>query len=617
MRKLLLAVPLLLVALLLQLTVLNGLQLPGGGVPDLVLVMVACLALAVGPVPGMVIGFVAGLAVDLAPPGSPVIGQYTLVFCLVGWACGRLWLTASRSAVRAVASLVVVIAAAEIFLAGLARALDQVTVSHARHVLPYSIVYDLLICPFVLYLVLLACSWVDGGLVAGQEAGGLLPGPARLAARRAAKKAQKPAPLQPQLRRAAARHHDAWLSATPRPVSGIRHLSAPHGARLRPGRGVAGSASGYAYHSAGSGSAGLAATPVRLKLTGGRRGDGLVGSAPGAPRLAGRHPGLLTGAGGSRAFRPHGGLPGGSAATVYTASPVPLRRPAAPKFSNYRGEGGLARYVNGNGSRRPTAVPRLRFGSARSPAVMPARSAPVPRLRFGGARSLAVSPARQTSVPRLRFGGARSLAVSPARSTAVPRLRFGGARSLAVSPARSTAVPRLRFGASKSALISPSRPAPAPRVDFRSHQRTPSRYRPAEPRFRAHAPAPRTSALAAGAMNGGSLDQQVFRAIRRNAASPRLRLASRRYSTGMLGGTGRGPTAGAGGHRQAVPHFRAHSSARRGSGPGRKAPKFGYGRRSVFKFLAAKHIGGRWLASRRAGSRSEVWIISRRPGGLG
>jgi rod shape-determining protein MreD len=573
MRKLLLAVPLLVIALLLQLTVLNGLQLPGGGVPDLVLVLVACFALAAGPVPGMLMGFVAGLAVDLAPPGSPVIGQYTLAFCLAGWACGRLWLTAGRSAVRAVVYLAVVIAAAECFIAGLARALDQVTVTHARHVLPYSIVYDVLICPFVLYLVLLACSWVDGGLVAGQEAGGLLPGPARLAARRAARKAQPRAPLQPQLRRAAARQHDAWLSATPRPVSGIRHLSAPHGARLRPGRGVAGSASGYARHPAGS--AGLAPAPARLKLTGARRGDGVVGSAPGAPRLAGRHPGLLPGAG-RRAFRPHGGLPGGSAATVYGASPVPLRRPAEPKFSNYRGEGSLTRYLDGagNGTRRPG------------------------------------------SVPRLRFGGARSAAISPARPAAVPRLRFGGARSAAISPARSPAVPRLRFGAGKTALISPSRPVPAPKVDFRTHQRAHSRYRPAEPRFRAHAAPHRTAAVAAGAMSGGVMDQQVFRSIRRNAPTPRLRLASSKNSAGMLGGTGRGPAAAASGQRQAVPRFRGHSVTRRSSGPGRKTPKFGYGRRSVFRFLTAKHIGGRWLTGRRAGSRSDVWIISRRPGGL-
>ncbi len=570
MRKLLLAVPLLVVALLLQLTVLNGLQLPGGGVPDLVLVLVACLAMATGPVPGMLIGFVAGLAVDLAPPGSPVIGQYALAFCLVGWACGRLWLTAGRSALRAVVWLAVVIAAAECFIAGLARALDQVTVTHLRHVLPYSIAYDVLISPFVLYLVLLACSWVDGGLVAGQEAGGLLPGPARLAARRAARKAQPRAPLQPQLRRAAARHHDAWLSATPHAVSGIRHLSAPHGARLRPGRGVAGSASGYVHHPAGSASAGLAAAPVRLRLTGGRRGDGVVGSAPGAPRLAGRHPGLLPGA--SRSFRPRGGVPGGSAATVYGASPVQLRRPATPRFSNYRGESSLTRYVDGAGIRRPTSVPRLKLGAARSPAA------------------------------------------SPARSTAAPKLRFGTARSPAITPARTAAVPKLRFSTGKTALISPSRPVPAPRVDFRSHQRVQSRYRPAEPRFRAHASTHGSAALSAGAMSGGALDQQALRAIRRNAPTPKLRLASSRNSAGMLGGTGRGPAAA---QRQAAPRFRAHSASRRASGPpGRKTPKFGYGRRSVFKFLAAKHIGGRWLAGRRAGSRSDVWIISRRPGGL-
>ena len=36
----------------------------------------------------MITGFAAGLALDIAPPGSGYIGEYALVLCLVGWACG-------------------------------------------------------------------------------------------------------------------------------------------------------------------------------------------------------------------------------------------------------------------------------------------------------------------------------------------------------------------------------------------------------------------------------------------------------------------------------------------------------------------------------------------------
>ena len=93
MRKAWLPPVLIFIGILVQLTVLDGLRLPGGGVPDLVLVLVAALALAQGPLAGLVIGFAAGLCLDLAPPGSALIGQYALVFCLVGWVagCAMIW----------------------------------------------------------------------------------------------------------------------------------------------------------------------------------------------------------------------------------------------------------------------------------------------------------------------------------------------------------------------------------------------------------------------------------------------------------------------------------------------------------------------------------------------
>jgi rod shape-determining protein MreD len=545
-RKLLVAVPLLVIALLLQLTVLNGLQLPGGGVPDLVLVLVAAIALSSGPVPGMIIGFAAGLAIDLAPPGSPVIGLYALVFCLLGWACGRLRGLAARSAVQSVALLAVAIAVAECLAAALGHAVApaQVTLSQIRHVLPYSILYDLLICPFVLYPVLLASSWLDHGLVAGQPADGLPPGPARLLERRARKKGQ-PAPHQPQLRRAAARSSDGWVGSAPHsPAS--QHLHVPASRPPSAARGVAGSASGYAHHGAGP-----AAAPVHVRLGSGRRGDARIASAPGAPRLAG-HPGQLA----RRAtFRPHGSMPGGSAAASFAAVPVSAGPSRSIRFRNYRGDAGLARSLRptGNGTALPAA----------------------------GGRS-----------PRLRLAGSVTPAISPAQPKAVPRLRLRGSLSPAIAAGRRVSTPKL---------------------DFRTHQHAPGRRKPAEPRFRGHAGPPRPTALAAGLASGGALDQQAFRAMRRRTATPRLKLASGRNAAGMLGGTGTGATRVHG--SAAVPRFRTHPAVRRSSGFARKSPRFGYGRRSLLSFLVGKRIGGRWLASRRVGSRSAVWMISRRPGG--
>ena len=113
MRRTLLAVGSLAVALVLQLVVLNGLHLPGGGVPDLVLLLVAVLAITGTPVRGMITGFAAGLALDIAPPGSAVLGEYALTLCLVGWAAGRMNRLVDRSALRALAGLAVVVALAE------------------------------------------------------------------------------------------------------------------------------------------------------------------------------------------------------------------------------------------------------------------------------------------------------------------------------------------------------------------------------------------------------------------------------------------------------------------------------------------------------------------------
>ena len=161
--------------IVLQLTVLNGLRLPGGGVPDLVLVLVCALAMAEGPLAGLIIGFAAGLSLDIAPPGSALIGQYALVFCLAGWAAGRLSSAAGRSALRSVVLLGGVVAAAEVLAAALARVLEpaQVTFAEVRDVLPATIGYDLVLCPFVLYLVLLASALLTDGLTAGLAGGGL------------------------------------------------------------------------------------------------------------------------------------------------------------------------------------------------------------------------------------------------------------------------------------------------------------------------------------------------------------------------------------------------------------------------------------------------------------
>ncbi|HEY2312241.1 MAG TPA: rod shape-determining protein MreD, partial [Streptosporangiaceae bacterium] len=85
-----LAIPVvLLLAVTFQLALVNRAPLPGGATPDLVLLAVAAIAVCTGPMTGMLAGFCGGLALDIAPPAAHLAGEYALVFCLVGYACGR------------------------------------------------------------------------------------------------------------------------------------------------------------------------------------------------------------------------------------------------------------------------------------------------------------------------------------------------------------------------------------------------------------------------------------------------------------------------------------------------------------------------------------------------
>ena len=75
------------VAVIVQYTLLSRLGLPGA-TPDLVVVCVVALALAMGPTQGAVAGFVAGVLVDLAPPGGTLLGVNAIVYIAIGFITG-------------------------------------------------------------------------------------------------------------------------------------------------------------------------------------------------------------------------------------------------------------------------------------------------------------------------------------------------------------------------------------------------------------------------------------------------------------------------------------------------------------------------------------------------
>ncbi len=86
-RQAVLIVGLLLGAVVVELTLLSRLGLPGA-TPDLLVVTIVAIALALGPTRGAVAGFVGGVLIDLAPPADTPIGVNSLVYLVIGYITG-------------------------------------------------------------------------------------------------------------------------------------------------------------------------------------------------------------------------------------------------------------------------------------------------------------------------------------------------------------------------------------------------------------------------------------------------------------------------------------------------------------------------------------------------
>jgi rod shape-determining protein MreD len=151
-------------AVVVQLTVVNRLPLPGGDAPDLVLLLVAAVAVTSNPMIATLTGFAGGLALDIAPPVSHYAGEYALIFCLVGYLAARVMAAisaasggAERDPSIALAVMAAAAAAGEAGKAALGMLLSDpnVTGPVIRHVLPGAILYDLLLTPVVYWLVAL------------------------------------------------------------------------------------------------------------------------------------------------------------------------------------------------------------------------------------------------------------------------------------------------------------------------------------------------------------------------------------------------------------------------------------------------------------------------------
>ncbi|MFI0150896.1 rod shape-determining protein MreD [Streptomyces lydicus] len=173
-NRILLSAPLVVVALVIQVTVLARLQLPGA-VPDLLLLVVLGLALVYGHVAGALIGFFAGLLADVAPPSDHAIGRYALVLCVIGYVAG---LTKPDSGQHrsATVPLMVVIGAAigsTLMYAGVGSLVGDTAARHVGLIglLLSATLYDLLLAPFAVPLVMALARRTEHEALVGDGSG--------------------------------------------------------------------------------------------------------------------------------------------------------------------------------------------------------------------------------------------------------------------------------------------------------------------------------------------------------------------------------------------------------------------------------------------------------------
>lgn len=175
LNRIVLSAFLVVIAMVAQVSVLARLHLPGA-VPDLLLLTVLGLALCYGHVGGSLIGFFAGLLADIAPPADHAVGRYALVLCVVGYAAGLAKPETGQLRTAAGPMLAVIAAAVTTTLmyAGVGSLVGDTAGAHVGLVklLFTATVYDLLLAPFVVPLVMALARRFDHDPLTEDASGG-------------------------------------------------------------------------------------------------------------------------------------------------------------------------------------------------------------------------------------------------------------------------------------------------------------------------------------------------------------------------------------------------------------------------------------------------------------
>jgi rod shape-determining protein MreD len=145
-----LIVVLVLIAAVIDAVLFDPMNLPGSP-PNLLLLVVAAIALVLGPVGGAVTGFFAGLVADVLPPADHLIGRYALVLCVAGYVVGLFRDEARDSVFFSLAAVAAAAAVATLLYGALGGILGDARIdTHAiLGGVPFSILYDVLLAPFV------------------------------------------------------------------------------------------------------------------------------------------------------------------------------------------------------------------------------------------------------------------------------------------------------------------------------------------------------------------------------------------------------------------------------------------------------------------------------------
>jgi len=127
-----------------------------GVVPNLALLVVVASALVRGPEFAAALGFIAGLAIDLAPPADHIAGRWALALVVVGYLAGRVRHDARSSAIAAIIAVAAssFVGTSIFVLSGLLLSDPYVPAVEALRVVPVAVIFDVLLTPFVLPLMM-------------------------------------------------------------------------------------------------------------------------------------------------------------------------------------------------------------------------------------------------------------------------------------------------------------------------------------------------------------------------------------------------------------------------------------------------------------------------------